>query len=168
MKGSIGLAHTRLSIIDRAHGSQPMFSADGRYGVVFNGEIYNHREIRSNLARQGYPFVTHCDTEVLLALYETEGTKMVSSLRGMFAFAIVDTLRDEVFLARDRFGKKPLYFSIEPRGSRSPQPSIHSFALRIGRHASMRKRSLSTWSSSTCHRAARPGPASRSLSRDRG
>jgi len=116
LQGSIGLAHTRLSIIDRAHGAQPMFSDDGRYGVVFNGEIYNHGEIRSDLAHQGYRFRTHCDTEVLLALYETQGTKMVTSLRGMFSFAIVDTLRDEVFLARDRFGKKPLYFSIEPAG----------------------------------------------------
>ena len=105
----VGLAHARLSIIDRAHGSQPVVSADGRYVVVFNGEIYNHHELRRDLVARGYPLRTGCDTEVLPYLYAAEGAPMVERLRGMFAFAVVDLHEREVFLARDGFGKKPLY-----------------------------------------------------------
>ena len=110
----VGLAHARLSIIDRAHGSQPMVSADGRFVVAFNGEIYNHHELRRDLIARGYPLTTTCDTEVLPYLYALEGPAMVERLRGMFAFAIVDLHAREVFLARDGFGKKPLYAA--PRG----------------------------------------------------
>lgn len=109
----IGLAHTRLAIIDRAHGDQPMFSANDRYVVVFNGEIYNHHAIRSELERRGYRLRTHCDTEVLLYLYDWLGPAMVSRLRGMFAFVVLDRERRTALLARDRFGKKPLYYSVE-------------------------------------------------------
>ena len=108
-KDGVGLAHARLSIIDRAHGSQPMVSADGRFVVVFNGEIYNHHELRRDLIARGYPLRTACDTEVLPYLYAAEGPTMVERLRGMFAFVIVDLHGREVFLARDGFGKKPLY-----------------------------------------------------------
>ncbi len=114
--GPVGLAHTRLAIIDRAGGSQPMVSGDGRYVVVFNGEIYNHRELRQTLSAKGHQPTTRCDTEVLLALYAERGPQMVDELRGMFAFAIADLREEKVFLARDRFGKKPLYFRAEPRG----------------------------------------------------
>ncbi|MEX0832399.1 MAG: asparagine synthase (glutamine-hydrolyzing) [Actinomycetota bacterium] len=110
-EGPAGLAHTRLAIIDRAHGEQPMFSEDGRYVVVFNGEIYNHHELRRQLAARGYPARTKCDTEVLLYLYDWLGSGMVDRLRGMFAFAIYDRELRRAFLARDRFGKKPLYLS---------------------------------------------------------
>lgn len=111
-EAGVGLVHTRLAIIDRAHGTQPMFSADGRYVVVFNGEIYNHHHLREELERLGYAFRTRSDTEVLLYLYAEYGRTMVDHLRGMFAFAIVDRLEKTVFLARDRFGKKPLYCAV--------------------------------------------------------
>jgi asparagine synthase (glutamine-hydrolysing) len=106
-----GLAHTRLAIIDRAHGAQPMVSADGRYVIVFNGEIYNHHELRRDLEGRGRSFRTRCDTEVLPELYAAEGPGMVRRLRGMFAFAILDRVEHSLFLARDRFGKKPLYLA---------------------------------------------------------
>jgi asparagine synthase (glutamine-hydrolysing) len=109
--GDLGLAHTRLAIIDRAGGAQPMFSPDERYVVVFNGEIYNHRAIRRDLAADGHRFRTNSDTEVLLALYERDGAAMVERLRGMFAFAVVDRVERTALLARDRFGKKPLCYS---------------------------------------------------------
>ena len=108
-EGRVGLAHARLSIIDRAHGSQPMITPDGRYVVAFNGEIYNHHELRADLVRRGYPMRTACDTEILPSLYAADGPAMVERLRGMFAFAVVDLHEREVFLARDGFGKKPLY-----------------------------------------------------------
>ena len=106
-----GVAHSRLAIIDRAHGTQPMHTPDGRYVSVFNGEIYNHRELRDELVSQGYPLRTRCDSEVLPYLYDAEGPAMVERLRGMFAFAIMDLATEELFVARDRFGKKPLFLA---------------------------------------------------------
>jgi asparagine synthase (glutamine-hydrolysing) len=107
----VGFSHTRLAIIDRAHGDQPMFSQDGRYAVVFNGEIYNHHDLRRELESHGYCLTTRCDTEVLLYLYDWLGPAMVDRLRGMFAFVVFDRRERRALLARDRFGKKPLYFS---------------------------------------------------------
>ena len=107
----VGLAHTRLAIIDRAGGAQPMLTTDGRYVVVFNGEIYNHRDLRRELEATGVRFRTSSDTEVLLHLYAREGASMVERLRGMFAFAVVDVEEQRALLARDRFGKKPLCYS---------------------------------------------------------
>ena len=107
----IGLAHTRLAIIDRAGGDQPMHTADERYVVVCNGEIYNHRELRRELEGRGVRFRTNSDTEVLLHLYAREGDAMVERLRGMFAFAVVDRREGRALLARDRFGKKPLCYA---------------------------------------------------------
>ena len=109
--GDTGLAHARLAIIDRAHGAQPMRSRDGRYAVVFNGEIYNHRALRRELERDGERFDTGCDTEVLLPMFVRHGPAMVDRLQGMFALAVVDLHAERVFLARDRFGKKPLYWA---------------------------------------------------------
>src|SRR5947207_11795122 len=86
----VGLSHTRLAIIDRAHGDQPMFSQDGRYAVVFNGEIYNHHDLRHELEDHGYRLTTRCDTEVLLYLYDWLGDAMLERLRGMFAFVVFD------------------------------------------------------------------------------
>jgi asparagine synthase (glutamine-hydrolysing) len=111
-----GLAHTRLAIIDVAGGAQPMFTEDERYVVVFNGEIYNHRELRRELEAAGRRFRTRSDTEVLLNLYAEHGAAMVERLRGMFAFVVMDRVEHRALLARDRFGKKPLCYSVTPDG----------------------------------------------------
>jgi asparagine synthase (glutamine-hydrolysing) len=108
----IALVHRRLSIIDvSASGHQPMTYAQGRYTVVYNGEIYNFRDLRAELEPLGHRFVSQSDTEVLLAAYAQWGEDAVLRLRGMFAFAIYDAHERELFLARDRFGIKPLYFA---------------------------------------------------------
>ncbi|MDB3935087.1 asparagine synthase (glutamine-hydrolyzing) [Granulosicoccus sp.] len=108
---AIGLCHQRLSIIDTSdHGLQPMTSPSGRFITVYNGEIYNFLELRRDLEEQGVQFRGTSDTEVLLALYETEGTAALQRLNGMFAMAIWDTQNKSLFLARDRLGKKPLYY----------------------------------------------------------
>jgi asparagine synthase (glutamine-hydrolysing) len=102
------LGHRRLSIIDLSTGDQPMFSGDGRYVVTFNGEIYNHTELRGELRAQGVPFRTPSDTEVILAGYARWGVEVSARLEGMFAFAVYDRLERTTYLARDRFGEKPL------------------------------------------------------------
>ncbi len=105
------LAHTRLSILDLSSaGHQPMSTVDGRYWITFNGEIYNYREIRRNLIAQGEQFVSQTDTEVILVLYKNLGSDCLKYLRGMFAFAIWDSLEKTCFLARDPLGIKPLYY----------------------------------------------------------
>jgi asparagine synthase (glutamine-hydrolysing) len=106
-----GLGMRRLSIIDVAGGHQPIFNEDGSCVVVFNGEIYNHAEVRSELERRGHRYATRSDTETILHAYEEYGTKCVNRLRGMFAIAIWDTRNRRLFLARDRMGKKPLYYA---------------------------------------------------------
>jgi asparagine synthase (glutamine-hydrolysing) len=107
----VGLAHRRLAIIDLSDaGIQPMTSFDGKYIIVFNGEIYNFLALREELSAAGYPFKTHTDTEVILALYATQGIKMLDKLNGMFAFALWDTTTENLLIARDRIGKKPLYY----------------------------------------------------------
>ncbi len=106
------LGHRRLAILDLdARANQPMVSADGRYTIVFNGEIYNFSELRRELEAEGVAFRTTSDTEVLLALYAREGEHMLPRLRGMFAFAIWDMQSRELFLARDPYGIKPLYYT---------------------------------------------------------
>lgn len=105
----VGLGHVRLSIIDVESGAQPMLSADGRYVVVFNGEIYNYLELRAELGAS--LFRTRSDTEVILRAYEKWGRASVERLRGMFALAIWDNATSSLFLARDRFGIKPLYWT---------------------------------------------------------
>ena len=108
--GRCGLAHRRLAIVDLSErATQPMTSADGRLVVTFNGEIYNYPMLRQELEAAGVRFRTTCDTEVLLHLYARDGARMVHRLRGMFAFAIWDDARGELFLARDPYGIKPLY-----------------------------------------------------------
>jgi len=106
------LGHRRLSIIDLSErGAQPMPYADGRYWITYNGELYNFQTLRAGLEREGFSFRSESDTEVLLAMYTRYGSEMLSRLNGIFAFAIWDTYRDELFLARDRLGVKPLYYA---------------------------------------------------------
>lgn len=106
----IGLAHRRLAVIDLSErAAQPMASPDGRFHIVFNGEIYNYRELKAELEQQGTVFSSASDTEVLLQLYARERGAMCSRLRGMYAFAIWDSLEQSLFLARDPFGIKPMY-----------------------------------------------------------
>ncbi len=105
------LGHRRLTIIDLSErGAQPMQYADGRYWIVYNGELYNYRELRATLVREGYGFVSQSDTEVLLAMYARDGADMLLKLNGIFAFAIWDDELHELFVARDRLGVKPLYY----------------------------------------------------------
>ena len=108
---SVGLGHRRLSIIDLATGGQPMDSHDGRYRIVFNGEIYNYIELRQELVARGARFLTHSDTEVILEAWRAWGTGCLTRFRGMFAFALHDMRDRTLALARDPFGKKPLFIA---------------------------------------------------------
>jgi asparagine synthase (glutamine-hydrolysing) len=105
-----GLAHRRLSIIDLKTGHQPIGNEDGSVQIVFNGEIYNFQDLRAELIQRGHSFRTNSDTETIVHAYEEYGEDCVSHFRGMFAFAIWDQNREQLYLARDRFGKKPLYY----------------------------------------------------------
>ena len=116
LDGGCGLGMRRLSIIDLQTGHQPISNEDHTVWVVFNGEIYNFRDLRSELATAGHRFRTSSDTEVLVHLYEQEGPEGLRKLRGMFAYAVWDSRARELFLARDRFGKKPLYYALLPEG----------------------------------------------------
>lgn len=112
LESNVGLAHRRLSIIDLdPRAAQPMRDASGRYAITFNGEIYNYRELRQQLIEKGYHFHTSSDTEVILHGYGEWGTDICTRLDGMFAFALWDSKARQLLLARDRFGKKPLYLS---------------------------------------------------------
>ena len=112
----IGLAHRRLSIIDLSSGAQPLFNEDRSVVVVYNGEIYNHLQLARELTSLGHTFRTHCDTEVIVHAWEQWGESCVSRFRGMFAFALWDRNQQVMFLARDRLGIKPLYYSQIPNG----------------------------------------------------
>ncbi len=116
LQGPVGLANRRLSILDLEGGRQPVFNEDRSLVVVYNGEIYNYPELRRELEAKGHRFTTRTDTEILVHLYEEHGTEMVSRLRGMFAFALYDRHRGELFLARDPFGIKPLVYAELPSG----------------------------------------------------
>jgi asparagine synthase (glutamine-hydrolysing) len=115
--GRIGFGHRRLSIVDVAAGHQPMTNEDGAVYITYNGEIYNHADFRQQLEERGHVYRTHCDTETILHLYEELGPRCVEQLRGMFAFAIWDRRKQELFIARDRLGVKPLYYVHKDDGS---------------------------------------------------
>jgi len=112
-EGKIGLGHRRLSIIDLSESANQPLHYIERYSIVFNGEIYNYLELREDLIANGYSFNTHSDTEVLSALYDFRGHECLQLLDGMFAFAIWDKSKEELFCARDRFGEKPFYYSLQ-------------------------------------------------------
>ena len=115
--GNVGLGHRRLSIVDVAAGHQPMTNEDRSLHITYNGEIYNHADYRESLEARGHVYQTHCDTETILHLYEEHGAACVEHLRGMFAFAIWDKNKRELFVARDRLGVKPLYYTHTDDGS---------------------------------------------------
>src|SRR5262245_58728533 len=115
--GRVALGHRRLSIVDVAAGHQPMTNEDGSLQITYNGEIYNHADYRHDLEERGHVYSTHCDTETILHLYEEHGPRCVEYLRGMFAFAIWDARKRELFIARDRLGVKPLYYAHTDDGS---------------------------------------------------
>jgi len=111
---SVGLGHRRLSIIDLAAGQQPLCNEDGTVWIVFNGEIYNYVELREDLIKKGHTLRTSSDTEVIVHLYEEYQEDFVRWLRGMFGLAIWDRRQKKLVLARDRMGKKPLYYAVLP------------------------------------------------------
>lgn len=115
--GRAALGMRRLSIIDLKSGQQPIFSQDGSKFIVFNGEIYNFRELKKELESLGYKFKTNSDTETIIHAFDEYGTDCVNKLRGMFAFAIWDKRDESLFIARDRVGKKPLFYSLLPNGN---------------------------------------------------
>jgi asparagine synthase (glutamine-hydrolysing) len=114
---NIGLGHRRLSIVDLGGGHQPMANEDETVWIVYNGEVYNHRDLRPGLEASGHRYRTNSDTETIIHLYEEQGAKCVEQLRGMFAFAIWDRTRGRLVLARDRLGIKPLYYTLREDGT---------------------------------------------------
>tara|TARA_R110001599_G_scaffold353742_2_gene596045 strand:- start:20990 stop:22882 length:1893 start_codon:yes stop_codon:yes gene_type:complete len=116
LEDGVGLGHRRLSIIDLSAGQQPLYNEDHSVVVVYNGEIYNFSELSEELKACGHQFRTHCDTEVIVHAWEEWGEKCVERFRGMFAFALWDRNRQSLFLARDRLGIKPLFYSYLPDG----------------------------------------------------
>ncbi|MBI4477556.1 MAG: asparagine synthase (glutamine-hydrolyzing) [Acidobacteria bacterium] len=112
IRGPVGLAHRRLAIIDVEGGHQPMSNEDGSIWITFNGEVYNHAELRPRLQARGHVYRTRSDTETILHLYEDEGDRALDRLHGMFAFALWDANRRRLLLARDRLGIKPLYYTL--------------------------------------------------------
>ncbi len=113
----VGLGHRRLSVVDAAHGQQPMYSADQRFVIVYNGELFNHPMLKPELEAAGVRYRTRSDTETVLHLFEHFGESAVKRMRGMFAFAIWDKVKRRLFLTRDRYGVKPLYYVHQPDGT---------------------------------------------------
>ena len=141
--GCLGMR--RLSIIDVTGGQQPLHSEDGRYALVFNGEIYNYRELAAGLRSRGHTFSSATDGEVIVHLFEELGEATVRELRGMFAFAIYDRRERRLFLARDRFGKKPLYYTRRPNGDfffASELKALRKLALSNGHEPIIRPQSI--------------------------
>ena len=108
----VALGHRRLSILDLSNGQQPMCDDMKKVYVIYNGEIYNFKDLRESLIKNGFQFKTNCDTEVIIYAWKKWGKSCVNQFRGMFAFAIYDIEKEEIFLARDRIGIKPLYYTV--------------------------------------------------------
>jgi asparagine synthase (glutamine-hydrolysing) len=141
-RGEAHLGHRRLAIVDLHSGAQPMWTADGALGITFNGEIYNHLELRKELGGLGHRFVSdHADTEVLLHGYRQWGEGLQRRLNGMWAFVIYDRPRRMLFGSRDRFGKKPLYYAL-PRGGFAFASELAALRLHPGIDATMSRRAL--------------------------
>jgi asparagine synthase (glutamine-hydrolysing) len=129
----IAFGHRRLSIVDiTPAGHQPMCSEDRRHWIVFNGEVYNHIELRRELEARGHRFVSHCDTEVILAAYKEWGSQCLDRFNGMFAFLLYDRSAKILFAARDRFGVKPLYYWISPQGLIAFASEVKQFTVVPG------------------------------------
>src|SRR5215831_19698203 len=111
----VSLGHRRLSIVDVTGGGQPMFSEDGNLVIIYNGEIFNHGDVRPELENAGHVYTSHCDTETVIHGYEEWGQQSLSRYRGMFAFAIWDKNKRELFCVRDRLGIKPFYYYFDGR-----------------------------------------------------
>jgi asparagine synthase (glutamine-hydrolysing) len=132
-ESNLAFGHRRLSIVDLSPlGHQPMSYADGRYWITYNGEVYNHLELRAELETAGYGFVSHSDTEVILAAYDYWGEECLSKFNGMWALAIYDTNSHNLFFARDRFGVKPLYYWLAPDGTLCFGSEIKQFTVYPG------------------------------------
>jgi asparagine synthase (glutamine-hydrolysing) len=123
VKDNVGILSRRLAIIDRKGGDQPIYNEDKSIVVVYNGELYNYREIRESLEKKGHVFKTKSDTEIIVHLYEEKGEKCFADFNGMFAIALYDIKKKKLLLARDQFGIKPLYFSF-PNVTNSVIPSF--------------------------------------------
>ena len=133
MQCKVGMGHRRLSILDTSDaGLQPKQIANGRYWICYNGEIYNFIELRTELTGLGHVFLSHSDTEVLLAAYQTWGADCLNHFNGMFAFVLFDRLENRIFAARDRFGVKPLYFWHSPLGALCFASEIKQFTVLPG------------------------------------
>ena len=117
VEGRAALGMRRLSIIDLKSGQQPIYTEDGNLIIVFNGEIYNYRELKAELESLGHKFKTNSDTETIVHAYEEFGANCLEKLRGMFAFAIWNKREESLFIARDRVGKKPLFYSLTNKGN---------------------------------------------------
>ena len=124
----VGLGHRRLAIIDPAGGEQPMFNEDGSVVIVFNGIIYNHVELRRELVSLGHVFRSRCDTEVIIHAWESWGPDCLQRFNGFFALALWDNNRRQLFLARDRLGKKPLHYAVTAAGQLVSSSELGSFA----------------------------------------
>jgi asparagine synthase (glutamine-hydrolysing) len=136
------LGHRRLSIVDLSGGAQPMKDHTGNFIITFNGEIYNHKEIREELIRIGHKFLTaNSDTETLLEAYKAWGTQMLSKLNGMFSFAIYDRTKKQLFAARDRFGKKPFFYT-QQNGTFVFASELHAVKKHISVSSNLSKKAL--------------------------
>ena len=142
--GRVGLGHRRLAVIDLETGAQPMVDPATRIAITFNGEIYNYRELRAGLESRGGEFRTASDTEVILRMYLDKGTEAIEDFRGMFAFAIWDPRRESLLLARDRVGKKPLYYTVRD-GILYFGSSFHSVLSRVERPDAVNVEQIATF-----------------------
>jgi asparagine synthase (glutamine-hydrolysing) len=138
----VGLGHRRLSIVDVALGQQPMYSEDRRFVIVYNGEVFNHPDLQRELEADGVRYRTHSDTETVLHLYQRLGERAVERMRGMFALAIWDSVERRLFIARDRYGVKPLYYVHRPDGTLIFGSEIKALLPALGGRTELNREAL--------------------------